>query len=212
MRNCIFLAGMAVSLVGVLAACESGGNPTAFDPTPEFVEKLRAKADALAKSEFARLQEAEQIYKDQTYTELNQHHPFDTSIGVIFKRYRQYTGYTIADIRRTDSFVAPIGIVIDFDYQLMGTSPRPTDLEDAMRLTVEDTEYKPLKERTLRRVYGCDMHGDILELPELPPPDTYYMPSAGAWEKGRAPEPTPMASAEKPVVWSESLPSKMIFH
>lgn len=211
MRNCIFLAGMAVSLVGVLAACESGGNPTAFDPTPEFVEMLKAKAEALAKSELARLREAEKLYKDEVFTELYEDHPFNPSLGVVYKRYRQYTGYTIADIRRTESFVAPIGIVIDFDYQLMGTLLRPTDMENAEGLTAEDTEFSSLKERTLRRVYDCDMHGGIMTVPPPPPPDTYYKPGIGAWEKGRGPVDVSAAPAKDPGTWREELVSQTVY-
>lgn len=167
------LAGILI-LLGGMSGCGQASN--AFNPDAAFAGRVLQRAEQLAKSEMARFQKMEEMYKDTVV--LNEMPPNEMHfMAVYYKSYRRYTGAKVEDISRQDSLIKPIVCKIRFSYDLMGTQPRPIDMESPREVAMRDTEYELLKKRHVTMTYYFDIEGNYREASmEAPPPDSIYFP------------------------------------
>lgn len=166
---------VAAACLALAAGCEGRGN--AFTPTNKFAEHLRQLAENLAREEMAKFNRIEETYKDVVSLDEQPNNEATTGGGVYYKKYRVFKRCEVLDVKRTDSYLKPIEMVVRFHYDLMGTTPRHTDFPDSASVASRDTTYEKLRERWITRRYRCDYTGRYDgALPEVPPPDNLYFP------------------------------------
>ena len=95
--------------------------------------------------------------------------------GVYIKLYRNFTGYEVVDIYRSDSLIRPIAYAIRFYYKILATAPQHIDLPNAKELAEQDNTFSLLSKHNLTRYYACDVNGDYMgNLPDVPARPNYY--------------------------------------
>jgi hypothetical protein len=180
-------ASFAVALVLVFTACGSQvveAPGSVFNPTEVFISSVRQKADELAKAELAKFNAAEEQYKTQVSREENpvNPNPFREGVGTYMKWYRHFTGSKIVDIRRTDSLLNPMAIVIVYDCELMATNSFDEDSKDAflnidpVKNAEKETQFNIQRTVKFTREYLCDGQGKYVgNLPEVPDRGIFYV-------------------------------------
>ncbi len=169
MSGALLATLIAVSVTGCSVRPAEGENGEGqFSTTGDFVATLREKADALAKEELGRMAAVELSYRGKT----EKYSMMDDFMGLeknlYLKMYRNFTGSKVSDIYRSESYLHPVAIEIAYDFEMMGTEPRPAELPDGQAEALKDLRFKVLGEFTLIRRYKCDADGDYTgELPEM---------------------------------------------
>ncbi len=166
----------ALAIVCLTAtACDVGRRPTgAWNITDAFVAELQSMAARLAEREMVAMQVAELAYKGEVAT-YPFAHPIYAEATHNMKWYRQYTGYSLVDIYRSDSLLEPIIIEIEYTFDYLRTPirssfhyPGPTGRTKAKRAAAKDSEFTTEgTQLTLRRRYQTDAHGNVIS--EFPP-------------------------------------------
>lgn len=173
--RCVLKVLAATGCLVMAVGCQGRGN--AFSPTIEFAEHLNQLANSLARDEMAKFNTIEETYKGMVSMDVQPTNEATTGGGVYYKKYRVFKRYEVVDVKRTDSYLKPIEIIVRFHYDLMGTTPRHTDFPDSETLASTDSTYEKLRERWVTRRYRCDYTGAYDgALPDVPPPDNLYYP------------------------------------
>ncbi len=177
---------LPMALVGVclvVPACTEGGasGGGAGMPDARFVAGLKDRAHEVARAEIRRLAEAERQYRD----EVTRHQfvgPMGNVAGGYLKMYREFTGYTVVDIRRSESYLYPTVFEIDLAFDDMATPLRHTDLDRALpgvnprQVAAGDTEFSPRRQLQIRRSFLLDAEGSIVQRDDPLPRPKYYEP------------------------------------
>lgn len=156
-------------------AREAPASPALTKPDATYVELLMRKAKELAERELGRMSAAELTYRNTVSFQELVGTMFTPGTGNYMKMYRSFNDFSIRDIYRSESFVFPVAVEIQFEYQFLNTQPRPSTLPDAEALSKSDTRFSIAGTYTLTRRYRCDGEGNYTgRLPELPPRPDYY--------------------------------------
>lgn len=181
----LYAAAFVVSTVTVPTACQQRSSPADSDSGAEetnaYRDMLLEKANALAESEMARLAATELVYRNQVETQEFVLPVVGSRTGTVIKMYREFTGYEVIDVVRSDSLLCPIEIAVRYDFDMLGTQPRSFGAPDAETLTRNDFEFDVLWQGNLAHVYQCDREGELLgALLELPRANFYERGATGA--------------------------------
>ena len=162
---------LALSLPYLAIAAETG--PAAVkQPVSKYdfaePEVLVQKAEALAKSDMAKMAAAEMVYRNHVYL-----HVFQLQVGtnvptyLFMKLYRRFTGYEVIDVERTNSVLRPIKFTIRFDCERVGTREINGAKEsvESLREAESDNAFMVRDTESLTRVYYCDAQGEVVESP-----------------------------------------------
>ena len=137
----------------------------------EYGEALMQRALLLAEEEFARFAATELVYRNQTETQETILPIIGSRVGATIKMYREFTGYEIVDILRTNSMLYPIEIVVRYDYDVLTTKVRGLGTPDAVSVTDADHEFDTRWKGSFTHRYKCDGDGtplgETLELPRV---------------------------------------------
>jgi hypothetical protein len=165
----------------------------AYDPA--LTAELTTKARALAENELRRLSEAEAAYRDMSRLHRHGQNPFMPDLGVYAKTYREYTGYELADIRRTDSLLRPYEYVVTYEFDVLSTEGRTSQSGNSPELSRRDAEFEALRKGAHTLRYRCAPTGDFAGPPPSAPAPVGYYPSQ---PDTSAPAPPPAAAAPDP--------------
>ena len=193
MKSRIAIGAALLGLVSALILAATYRVPAAVkidqvvESSNEYAEPavLIEKANALGKSEIARLAAAEMIYRNKVYIHAFQ---LDGSSGqpirLFMKLYRQFTGYEVVDIERSSSVLRPLKISIRFNYDRIGTRDVKGNTGDTeLRSQVEaDVAFITHDSESIVREYPCNAQGEVVKLPSpvLDRPNFW-------WKNGREP-------------------------
>lgn len=176
----------------MLAAC--GGSRSGDSDSNRGVEDraLLARAEELAQSEISRLAAEALVYRSNAELHETVLPMIGSKVGVYVKMYREYTGYEVVDIVRSDSVLYPIEIAIRFDFDVLATEVRGMGEPDAQTHAQADYRFRVFRQDSVRRRYRCDPEGNPVDiLPELPRLKFYGDVSAmnvpGPLDEGRVP-------------------------
>ena len=191
--KCLPVVGIAVGFMAGFAGCDFNqahkaveadtstpatvatvGNDTP-DPAhvpASYTKHLIDQATKLGEREIARMSAAELIYRNQSF--LNESaikgDVLAPGFGMYLKIYRSFTGFKIKDIYRSESFLYPVAYDIEYDFDLLGTTPRVYSDPKSVELSAADTQFNLIGRYNLTRRYKVDAQGNYTgTLPELPP-------------------------------------------
>lgn len=183
----VYTIGFAILLSSVAAVAGSqarspgnNGDSLSIGPNePGYIEMLRAKAAALAESELARMAAVELIYRSRVQLHESEDPIFLNKFGVYMKLYRNFKGYRLIDIVRSESLMFPIIIEIQYDFDLLATKSHPMDAPNAKDLAKGERDLRALGNYSFSRLYRCDIAGNVVEGAGqfLPRPDLYALGS-----------------------------------
>ncbi len=168
--------------ISAIAGCDRGVEGYLEGlPHPRLVAQLEERAHDLAH----RQHEYFKAYEDEHRDEVRFHdisgQPFRDGEGVYAKDYRNFIGYTIDDILRSDSYRTPVEMVVTYYYEWNTTPPRASELGRMLldldpRLVAEsDSEFTPRGRHRMTRRYLCDSRGEYRGNLDTPLPlETYY--------------------------------------
>ena len=150
-------------------------------PHPRLVAQLEERAHDLAH----RQHEYFKAYEDEHRDEVRFHEitgqPFRDGEGVYAKDYRDFIGYTIDDILRSESYRTPVEMVITYYYEWNTTPPRQSELGrmlldlDPSLVAESDREFTTISRHRMTRHYLCDSRGEFRGVLETPLPlENYY--------------------------------------
>lgn len=151
----------------------------AHDALAHHAESIRAKAEAFAQAELARMNAAEMMYRNKvTLHEITI--PASGNISrVKVKMYREFTGYEVVDIYRSDSVLAPIVYEIKYQYNLYSTPARNSANKVEYELAEHDTKFFLDGQYAITRRYPCAPNGEYAgTLPPLPPRPDFFAKGA----------------------------------
>jgi hypothetical protein len=183
----------AIAAVALLSSCTQPSQPPTAQatappaqamPQPSsnrvlvdktLVSKLLEVCGKLGQTELARIQAAEEQYKTAAAFFQNQWHPLYPTEGVFAKLYRNYTGVETVDIKRSDSLLYPVKMVLRFDYENHVTTLRHSSSYPDAKEASKDTEFKLHSKESLVREYICDETGALVgDVPDLPLRHNYF--------------------------------------
>lgn len=177
--------GFAILLSSVAAVAGSqargpgnNGDSLSIGPDePGYIDMLRAKAAALAESELARMAAVELIYRSRVQLYETEDPVFSNKIGVYMKLHRNFTGYRLIDIVRSESLMFPIVIEIQYDFDLLATKTHPMKAPNAKELAKGERDLRVLGHYSFLRLYRCGVDGNVVEGAGqfLPRPDLYAL-------------------------------------
>ena len=186
--------------------------PLSSAPDPSYAALLMRKARELAESELGRMSAAELTYRNTVSFQELTGAQFVGGTGNYMKAYRSFDEYIIRDIYRSESYVFPVTVEIEFKHKFLHTKVRPSMLPNAESTSQSDTRFEVAGTYALTRRYRCDGDGNYTgQLPELPPRPNYYrrgrdqildpdpapanrMPPGGQGFQTLSPAPPPMNS------------------
>ncbi len=144
---------------------------------PAVVERLEDRAKALAEDELVRFNKAEQVYATQVMYHPNMTNLFGIDEGVYLKMYREFTGYDIADIVRTESLLRPVAFRIVYHAKVHASKAQHSALPGSLQKALADDVLTVVREITVPREYRGDSRGDVDEtqLGQVPPMNFYQM-------------------------------------
>lgn len=176
--------GLFLSSWGLARPDPGPEEPVSPETNAQYAKRMRVKARDLALEELARMSAADLVYRNQSELHTRESLMMNTRTGVYVKLYRDFKAYSIIDIYRSDSIMAPISFEIRYTYDIIGTTPRQMEDTDSEALSQRDSVYEDLGTYQLTRWYECDEDGNYLgNLPVLPSrPDFYTLgrqPSEG---------------------------------
>jgi hypothetical protein len=162
----IFVAAAAVAVAADTAASTNKASLPKNDIAEPDV--LLAKAQALAKSDMARMAAAEMVYRNKVFI-----HSLDLpnatigSTNLYMKLYRRFTGYQVVDIEKTNSVLRPIKFVIRYTVERVGTRELRGRVGDSTPLeqAEHDGAFLVRDRDTVLREYFCNGQGEVLEMP-----------------------------------------------
>ncbi len=183
---------VALIVAGLIAAaavtgCGQGDEADYLEglPHPRLVAQLEERAHDLAQRQY----EYFKMYEDEHRDEVRYHeivgHPFREGEGVYLKDYREFVGYTVDDILRSESYRTPVEMVITYYYEWRITPPRASDLGrvlldlDPTLIAANDTEFSVRSNHRMTRRYRCDSQGDYHGALETPLPLEHYYLEVG---------------------------------
>ncbi len=149
---------------------------------------LLKKAKELAERELGRMAAAELTYRNKaTFNQIPSGSLFAEGQGTYIKLYRNFTGYEIEDIYRSESFLYPVAYQVRFNFDMLATPPRSSTLQDAQKVAQTDVEFSVIGTFSLVRRYRADRNGEYVgNLPDLPPRPNYHTRAEGTEEAGAA--------------------------
>lgn len=151
-----------------------------WSPEVEYTEHLMSKGHELAKRELGRMAAAEMMYRNKVELQEIDSGLYAPGTGVYLKIYRNFTGYEIEDIYRSESYLYPVAYQIRYTYDLLGTGPAHSSTPDAVKAAEAQNEFSVLGEYSLVRRYRADREGNYVgNLPDLPPRPNFYRPEEG---------------------------------
>ena len=157
------------------APVKLASDPVLNRPGASYTDMLIRKAQELAEKELGRMSAAELTYRNTVSFQELVGPMFTPGTGNYMKMYRSFNEFTIKDIYRSESFVYPVAVEIEFKYQFLNTQPRSSALPNARALSRADTRFSVVGSYTLTRRYRCDGEGNYTgRLPELPPRPNFY--------------------------------------
>lgn len=166
-----------VLCLGILGGCAQN----ATESMDDRIEVLRQKAESLGAQELARFNAGDLLYKN--VPELHSTIVPVANIERFFwlKTYRRYKEYDVVDVQQSPSLIAPITIVVSFEYDQFSTPYRSTDeFEDALARAKQDYNFELRLSDSFVRYYGCDANGDLVgETPQLPSRPDYFAEGYG---------------------------------
>jgi hypothetical protein len=179
----------AFALVYVLAVFAWGCHAERdFDvPGRDYVEMLKDKARKLAETEMAKFNAIEQQYRNA----IEYHEDLILGHEMLVKTYRDFKRYKLVDIYRSDSYLKPVTVEIEYEFDYHCSPPRHISRNEAeMRALCEkDTEFTLYRRGKVTRRYPCNAMGEyddsLLDLPAWErffdkPPEDENMPPPNA--------------------------------
>ncbi|MCH7959445.1 MAG: hypothetical protein IID08_04915 [Candidatus Hydrogenedentes bacterium] len=153
----------------LLAAC-GGSRDGDSGPNRGVADRaLLARAEELAQSEIARLAAEALVYRSNAELHETILPVIGSKVGVYVKMYREFTGYEVVDIVRSNSILYPVEIAIRFDFDVLATEVRSIGAPDAQVHAQADYRFRVFRQDSVRRRYRCDPEGNPVDiLPELP--------------------------------------------
>jgi len=149
-------------------------------PSDDAVDRLLRSAYRLAEQELAQFRKSEEMYKDKLMTHPFTLNPFHPGAKMYVKWYRDFTGYEVRDIYRSDSFLWPAVFEVAYNYDLMHTDIRTTIERDEFlgldprEQAAEDTEFEKGNSFTVIRRYRAKLDGEVENnLPPMPSRDVF---------------------------------------
>ena len=153
----------------LLAACGSSRDGDSGTNRGVDDRALLARAEKLAQSEIARLAAEALVYRSNAELHETRLPVIGSKVGVYVKMYREFTGYEVVDIVRSNSVLYPVEIAIRFDFDVLATEVRGSGEPDAQRHAQADYRFRVFRQDSVRRRYRCDLEGNPVDiLPELP--------------------------------------------
>ena len=182
-----FTIGFAILLSSVAALAGSQargpgnkGDSLSIGPNePGYIDMLKAKAAALAESELARMAAVELMYRSRVQLYESEDPVFLNKFGVYMKLHRNFKGYRLIDIVRSESLMFPIVFEIRYEFDLLGTKEHSMDARNAKELAKEERDLRVLGNYGFSRLYRCDAAGNVVGGAGqfLPRPDLYELDS-----------------------------------
>lgn len=166
-----FLRCGSVFLCVSLVVCCGGPRDEGSGPNAEIDDRaLQIRADELAQSEIARLAAEALLHRSRATLHETRLPVIGSKVGVYLKIYREFTGYEVVDIVRSNSVLYPIEMVIRFDFDVLATEVRGMSEPDAQVHAQADFRFRVFRQNSVTRRYRCDSQGNTADtLPELPP-------------------------------------------
>lgn len=187
---------LAVVLAALAAAC--GKNSLPDSPgAPERITLIKKNALARAEEEMKRFQAIEEKYKNDTEEFLCIGHPFDPTIGVFAKVYREWKDARVADIRLSDSLERPYEIDVVYSITVWSTEYEPNFKPDAQELAEPKTEFSPRRDKEIHITYYANMNCEMTDdRGEWPGRESWYsqydlQTRNINWSSGAPPSPPP---------------------
>ena len=165
-----FLRCGSAFLCVLLAAC--GGDPSGEGSSRNLERDdrmLLERAEELAQSEIARLAAEALVYRSLATLHETRLPVIGSKVGVYLKIYREFTGYEVVDLVRSNSVLYPIDIVIRFDFDVLTTEVRGMSEPDAQKHAQADYRFRVFRQDSITQRYHCDSEGNTVDaLPKLP--------------------------------------------
>lgn len=179
----VMAALVAIGLPFMATAAETSSKAAAGTTSKyEFAEPvvLVQKAEALAKSDIAKMAAAEMVYRNHVFI-----HGIEPTGGqfvptyVFMKMYRRFTGYEVMEVEKTSSVLRPIKFTIRFDCERVATRSIKALKEsvESLREAESDSAFGVLDTEAIVRTYYCDAQGNLMD---GPPP---VLPRPNFWAK-----------------------------
>lgn len=135
-----------------------------FEVSGEEIDEvalLKERARGLAESELARLSAIEMLYRNQAY--YYEYTMPGMTTGAYAKLYRQFTGYEIVDIERSDSLLRPLTFTVSYRFDLIGTEAISVQQENAKsaRAAKSDHSYRLYTSGDVVQRYTCTEDGSL---------------------------------------------------
>lgn len=142
---------------------------------PVLVDQLKAKAKALAERELGRMAATEMLYRNVVESQTPAYDQLPSSLGAWVKIYRNFEGYEVKDIIRSDSYLSPIEYEIEYRYTIMSTRPVMSLGAEGAQSAIKNSFFDPVADRTVVYTYKCDAWGNAVgDLPKLLDRVNYY--------------------------------------
>ena len=180
-----FTIGFAILLSSVAALAGSQargpgnkGDSLSIEPNePGYIDMLKAKAAALAESELARMAAIELVYRSRVQLFETENPVFLNKIGVYMKLHRNFKGYRLIDIVRSESLMFPIVFEIEYEFDLLATKEHSMNAPNAKKLAKKERDLRVLGNYRFSRLYRCDIAGNVAwgTGQFLPRPDLYAL-------------------------------------
>jgi len=187
---------LCIGLITVVAGagCDWGGEDYLEGlPHPRLIAQLEEQAHELAHRQHEYFEAYEEEHRDEVRFHEIRGHPFREGEGVYTKDYREFIGYTIDDILRSESYRTPVEMVITYYYEWYTTPPRASELGrmlldlDPTLVAESDTEFSMRGRHRMSRRYLCDSRGEYRGVLETPLPlENYYFDVGEATDESPA--------------------------
>lgn len=134
--------------------------PAGSDPYSPTLDALEQRAVELASRDLERLNAAEMVYRNRVFA-----HQLVTGDRVLFahvKLYRHFTGYSVVDIRSSDSLRHPYAVDVEFSFDYVGTEAATSrgPFPNVGDHPEEDFDFRVLDSDLWRWSYLLDQSGN----------------------------------------------------
>lgn len=169
--------------IGALAGCDRQGEEYLEGlPHPRLIAELEERAHDLAHRQHEYFESYEEEHRNEVRFHEIKGQPFREGEGVYAKDYREFIGYSIDDILRSESYRTPVEMVITYYYEWYTTPPRESELGrilldlDPTLVAESDSEFSLRNRYRMTRRYLCDSSGEYRGVLETPLPlENYYV-------------------------------------
>ncbi len=109
------------------------------------------------------------MYRDQVFLHVYSYPSAGLRNSAYAKRYRQFTGYHVLDVLRSDSLLYPYLFEIQYKFEILGTDGVPVNAPNvkAAQSAARDHRFRRLQSDTITIEYKCNSAGEPIEATDV---------------------------------------------